>query len=373
MRLGIVLQSQASSGGSYSFENAFLAHLRSACETLGLEYLTFVPATRGSSRQLGQVFYKRSTFRMALARLRGNPLVFRLLSFMGLGASHLERVALKNGVDLLLFASPNHLAVGICQLPIATTVWDFGHLDLPQAQELSLNGLWAWRETYYRSTLRRSTVVFCDSEATSRRLRAEYQVPSLRIKKIGLLPEVSDYGAATYDRPHFLYPAMFWHHKNHHFLLRAFRRLIDSESDSSYLVFTGEGIAKEKVRQQCRSLGVEDLVLFEGLVSREKLLQLMKGSVGVVMPSLLGPSNLPPLEAALLGVPSVISDSHDMGDLLRGGTYLSPFDEGVWTDAMKALLRFEVPLASAVEIDAVGIIRETLHWLELQIMPWRDA
>jgi hypothetical protein len=51
---------------------------------------------------------------------------------MGLGKSNLEKKALKKKIDILIFSSPNHLAPGINFLPIATTAWDFGHLDLTQ-------------------------------------------------------------------------------------------------------------------------------------------------------------------------------------------------------------------------------------------------
>ena len=371
MRVGLVLQAEPSSGGALTYETAFHRELEAACKRIGSQLVTFSSVSSSSGVDNGIVNYKISPLRMAVSHLRANPVLYKLLSLIGLGKSNLERLAQKHRIDLLIFASPNHLAPGIHKVPYASTVWDFGHIDLPQASETALGGLWGWREDLYQKTLRRSIIVFCDSLATARRLEVDYKVNRERILKIGLLPSAECGEAIRFDKPHFIYPAMFWPHKNHAMLLRAFRQFLTSSGSSVYLVLTGAGQQEGKIRDLTNILGVQDFTKFEGVVSRTKLLQLIKGSSGLLMPTMLGPSNLPPLEASLLGVPAILSDSHSMDDLLFGGTYVNVFDEEAWANAMSSLLRADVSPGSLVDIDVSSLIEESLRRVENQLDPWR--
>lgn len=370
MRVGLVLQTEPSSGGAHSFEAAFQRELLVACNLAGYDLVSFYPDSLAITKADKNLRYKLTPTRMGMAHLRAQPILYRLLCFVGLGASNLERVAQRQNVDILIFASPNHLAPGIHRFPLASTFWDFGHVDLPQASETALGGLWGWREDLYQKTLRRSITVFCDSFATAKRLESEYKVPSERITRIGLLPNVENAEAIHFDKPHFIYAAMFWPHKNHLMLLRAFRQFLDSSDTETYLILTGEGKSGAKIRAFARELGLQDNVKFEGLVSRHRLSGLIRGSLGLLMPSMLGPSNLPPLEAALLGVPAIISDNHSMEDLLSGGTYVDVSSEEDWTNGMHSLLKGVVSPATPTMIPVASLLEEELRRISKQLEPW---
>lgn len=371
MRIGLVLQTEVSSGGAHTFEAAFKRELAEACKLMGSEMVTFSSVSPSKGETCKTLKYRLTPLRMAIAHLRAQPILHKLLSLIGLGKSNLERVAERQKVDLLIFASPHHLSPGIQNIPIATTVWDFGHIDLPQARETALGGLWAWRENLYQKTLRRSMTIFCDSDATASRLESEYKVEKRRILKIGLLPTVESVDPLSFDKPHLIYPAMFWPHKNHSMLLQAFKKFLELSSTSAYLVFTGAGQEETAIRELSTRLGLQESVRFAGLVSRTKLLELVKGSSGLLMPSMLGPSNLPPLEAALLGVPAVMSDNHSMEDLISGGSYVGVFDVNAWANAMSSLLRGEVSPGTLVEIDVSSLLEQSLRRTGDQLQPWR--
>jgi glycosyltransferase involved in cell wall biosynthesis len=53
-------------------------------------------------------------------------------------------------------------------------------------------------------------------------------------------------------------------------------------------------------------------VHYLGFVTREEYYALLKCSAGLVFPSMIGPTNLPPLEAQILGKPMSISDFHEI-------------------------------------------------------------
>lgn len=368
MRIGLVLQTSPSSGGAFGYENQFMELAIQEAESLGIEVITFSPYSSSSN---SDHHYRNTPLNMVFAHLRANTFWHKLMGLIGLRYSHLERRAQRQGVDFLVFASPNHQASGVHHIPFATTAWDFGHLDRPQGSEVALGGLWAWRETLYSTTLRRSLIVFCDSAATRDRLREDYGVVSDRIYRLGLLPSVPPATSKSAQTgPYLIYPAMFWPHKNHLTLIQALELLRNRGEEIPHLVFTGTGELQERIKDVVNEAELQSNVHFKGLVSREELSSLIAGSAGLLMPSLIGPSNLPPLEAALLNVPSVISDVHQMEDLIEGVEHVPALDSAAWSAAMMRLIEGKVPLGSLKDLSPQTQIASAFNYAKTWLKPW---
>lgn len=64
-------------------------------------------------------------------------------------------------------------------------------------------------------------------------------------------------------------------------------------------------------------------------------------SKAVLMPSMLGPTNLPPIESALMGTPSLVSIDHDYDqpEFLEFLEVLGPLKPTDWANSMEAHLR----------------------------------
>ena len=59
---------------------------------------------------------------------------------------------------------------------------------------------------------------------------------------------------------------------------------------------------------------MESHVLIRGFVSDEQLIYLYRHAVALVMPTQIGPTNIPPLEAMALGCPVIVSNKYAMPD-----------------------------------------------------------
>lgn len=370
MKIGLVLQSGVELGGAHNYEANFQNLALEVAKELGHEVATFVPhALKKQIETSAEIYpYKISPLRFALAHLRANPLTLKALSIIGLGKTQLERKALKYGVDVLVFTSPNHLSPGIHTIPFTTTAWDFGHLDLPHYPETGQGGLWQWREKLYISTAARSVAIFCDSASTKSRLEQRYGVQPQRVNVIGLLPSVTIEAKREHlDKPHFIYPAMFWAHKDHFLLLEAFADFLKTNGQVAYLVLTGLGQLVENVKKYADELGIAESVKFLGLISRDRLMGLIAGSKGLLMASILGPTNIPPLEAAMLGTPVVASDAHQMKDMLDGLELVPCSDRQAWTSAMHRLWRGEVESPKLLPAHEKAVLIRALTFLENQL------
>jgi glycosyltransferase involved in cell wall biosynthesis len=254
-------------------------------------------------------------------------------------------------LDAAYFVAP---AFAVIDVPFILTHWDTGHRTIPEFPEMRTGGYsWAQREAIGRQMLPQASFVIVGNQAGADEVTQFFGVGADRVAPLPFPnPDFSALAAVKPAwlpaSPYFLYPAQFWPHKNHHTLLRALAGLARQQVDAS-LVFVGSDKGNgDYLKAVATELGVADRVHFGGFVSRGELKALYEGAAGLAFASLLGPNNLPPQEAAVLGCPMILSDlpghREQLGD---GALYAAPLDAGAWAAAMRRLLA-EAPLRSAL-------------------------
>jgi glycosyltransferase involved in cell wall biosynthesis len=204
--------------------------------------------------------------------------------------------------DFVWFLTPHFEVV---QAPFAMTVWDLGHRILPEFPEVSLSG-WTFdqREAFYQYVLPRAAIVITGNVQGATEIRQFYRIQEKRILLNPLpvsetLLKIEPSAVSEYPKPYLLYPAQFWPHKNHITLIDAVKIL-----GKYTLVFTGADKGNRNfVETYARTQKVS--INCPGFVSLSVLKGLYLNAHAVVFPSLLGPDNLPPLEARALGCPLV--------------------------------------------------------------------
>ena len=230
-------------------------------------------------------------------------------------------------IDFVWFLSPYFEPVDV---PFATTVWDLGHREMPYFPELSLSG-WTFdqREGYYGHVLPRASLVVIGNHVGARTVNEFYRVRLENICEIPLPVNATPLQAVTRDpsllQPYgvtpgeyLFYPAQFWPHKNHVTLIDALATLHAAGAEMK-LIFTGSDKGnRQYVEDYVASRGLKDSVVFAGFVETPVLHQLYLNAYAMTFASLLGPDNLPPLEAMALGCPVVCANFNgareQMGD-----------------------------------------------------------
>ena len=96
----------------------------------------------------------------------------------------------------------------------------------------------------------------------------------------------------------FFYPAQFWSHKNHVYLLNVMKILINHKNENIGFIFCGGDKGNSSyIKNRIIDLKLENNIQVLGHVSDEELISLYKHSEGLVNPTYLGRSSLPLLEA----------------------------------------------------------------------------
>ena len=287
------------------------------------------------------------------------------------------------GVSLVYFASPNRAALSVKRIPIVTTIWDLGHRDLPHFPEFR-GKTWMNRENYFRETLTRSHHVFTDSAVTGQKIERLFGVNENRWSPLGLLVSPRSTGAGPLDEfssdlgeGYVIYPAKRWPHKNHLALLEAFRKVVN-DIPAARLVLTGDqgGGAQDAICDRVKLLGLDQNVVDFGYVDEDTLSKLVANSSAVLMPSKLGPTNIPPLMALALGVPAIVSNAHFFEpEVQRRLEVVNTDTAEEWAEKISARLRYrakQTPFIIDTESSA-ALVRGVIQNFDLERKNWPKA
>jgi glycosyltransferase involved in cell wall biosynthesis len=253
---------------------------------------------------------------------------------------------LSSGFDMIWHVGSSCLTM---EIPYIFTVFDLQHLVQPYFPEVSVEGEWENRETENNTVLRRASRIIVSTNVGKAEIERFYQVPPERIV---VLPYAApEFPAATenaggevlikYGIPcnYLFYPAQFWPQKNHIGLLHAVKYLRQQWDISLPVVFVGSDKGNlSYVKEWVVKLGLSDQVHILGFVPWLDLIALYKNALALTMPTLVGPDNIPSLEAFKLGCPVITSNLPGFDEQLGNAALLvDPKDTKQIAAAIKSL------------------------------------
>ncbi|MNK49713.1 Glycosyl transferases group 1 [compost metagenome] len=247
----------------------------------------------------------------------------------------IKKILVKNDIHVILYVKPDYVDVNF---PFVTVHWDIGHRSTYMFPEFAES--FESREAYYHKVLNRALYILTETQAGKNEL---INFTSINADRIGVMP-IFPGGIINENVPidtqkniltrfnisenkFFIYPAQFWAHKNHIALIDAMREIIKLHPDVK-LILTGSdkgnlGYIKDCIKEKNLNKNIQIV----GFVSNEELFTFYKNAIALVMPTFLGPSNMPPLEAAFLDCPVILSDLNGHRELMKDyATYFDPTD-----------------------------------------------
>lgn len=249
-----------------------------------------------------------------------------------------EKKLINNNIDLVYFLSPSSLPQNLEKINYITTIWDLSQRDDPEFPEVRWERQLETRDQNYASILPRATAIFVDSELGKKNTAHRYGVD---LERIYVMPFEPAYATRNSNEvikinykinikskyqikvPYVFYPAQFWAHKNHVYLLAGLKKLEKKYGKKIGVIFCGSDKGNlSYIKEIVKELDLNDRVRFAGFVSNEEIVELYTQSIALVMPSYFGPTNLPPLEAFQLGVPVLYSDKAGLRDQVEDAALL---------------------------------------------------
>lgn len=234
-----------------------------------------------------------------------------------------DRILKEFFVDLVYFTSPSPLSLALEEFNFIFTVWDLNFLDSMEFPEVYAKREFERRDRLYQTAVRKAVRVVTDSPITKKRIMEIYNLDENRVIFSAFLPSnpacitekeylnnyidiKKKYGIGG---EYIFYPAQFWPHKNHRYILEGLKILNDKHKLKINVIFSGSDKGNLKfILNQAKELGLEGQVFYAGFVAASEIPYLYKQALALVMPTYLGPTNIPPLDAFKLGCPVLYSD-----------------------------------------------------------------
>ncbi len=260
-------------------------------------------------------------------------------------------------IDLLIIPFP--LLLGFeNKIPYIVSVPDMMHRYYSYFSEYSFKNR-IIRDIVYKVAVKHSILTIVDSQWGSNDLQKFYKTPKEKIHIVPYLPpgyvwqyKDMDLIEATnllrkYNLPEkfIFYPAQFWEHKNHLNLIKSIKILEEKFKEIIPLVLVGDEKANSKnynnIIKLAERLNIKNRVWHLGYVEDKEMVALYKKAIALVFPTLIGPTNIPPLESMVLGTPVLCSNLFAMPEQVGDAGILfdpkSPEDMAekiykVWTD-----------------------------------------
>ena len=261
----------------------------------------------------------------------------------------------RDGVDLIYFTGPNPLCLFLERLNFVLPVWDLCHRDHPEFPEVRESFEFEARENFLNRALPKAAAIIAESpfgrEALIRRYKVDpekvhfvWKPPSTKI--LSLASEVSDFDPKSFtgipeNADYIFYPAQFWAHKNHRLILDSIHHLKSKHGYEIYAVFCGSDCGNlQSILKYSRHLKIENLVKYVGFAPDEHMPNYYRKSLALVMPSLFGPTNMPPVEAFILGTPVIVADLPGFKDQIGdAGELVNSYDHKDLTNKLLKLLK----------------------------------
>lgn len=329
MRVGVFLSYfDPTAGGGYTFQQEILKSLLDLSSTCNHELILYFEANSETNTASLPVPPAKNISSRWLIRPATHPLVprnpwrrvmnkFRPKEKVVNSKPFLEGAVLADRIHLIWFASGLYTPV---EVPYIATVWDIQHRVQPWFPEVSQNGQWQGRESYYADYLQRASFIITPNQTGQNEIACSYQIPVERFRRlphpvpqIEFLPDKSEVQSVlnkySLHSQYLFYPAQFWSHKNHINLLRALKLLRETYKIDLHLVLAGSDAGNMGyVRSMTERFHIADIVHFLGFIPRQDLIALYSGAFALSYMTYFGPENLPPLEAFACSCPVVASN-----------------------------------------------------------------
>ena len=230
----------------------------------------------------------------------------------------------KHKIDAVWAVQP--LSINL-HVPYLTTSWDISHAITPYFHEVSKFGVErSKRDVICRRIFSGAFRIVVGTDQGKQEIAMAYGVNFERIL-VNPFPTNSEPSRKNLvrDKTKFLYPANFWPHKNHALLLKSFAEAVHKSNLPLRLVLTGsdKGTLSD-MKELVHQLSIDDNVEFAGFISKDELEYYYWTANAVIFPSLIGPDNLPPLEALGYGCRILVADIPGAFD--QFGHFASYFD-----------------------------------------------
>ncbi len=222
-----------------------------------------------------------------------------------------EKFIKKENIDIVFFIGSSRLSVFCNKIDYMTYIYEFHHIFRPDLPEYKGWTDFDFRENLIKLDVRKSIALIVDTEKKAKDLVNYYNCINEKINIVPLSSSIIDKNLDSdielskklknfleTREEYFFYPAQYWSHKNHIYILEVIKLINDKHNKKVKFVFTGSKKQNyNKICEVIERLNLKDQVILLDYLNNFEIQELYKNCSALVMPSLIGYSSLPLYEA----------------------------------------------------------------------------
>ena len=222
----------------------------------------------------------------------------------------------KNKYDLIIFLGPSIMSKFCAEISFVSNIWDVDHKKNSQFPEHNSNFNFENKEKLYNYIVHKAFKILAPNQSIKKELIDFYKANESRIivqNFIPMLPslhkknleikinynELFDKFDLPKNKKIIFYPAQFWAHKNHKYLIDVLNILKSRNNNNFFFVFCGDSKGNFKyIKNLIKDNKLETHVKILNFINDNDVISLYLNSNAIVMPTFCGPTNLPIFEAS---------------------------------------------------------------------------
>ncbi len=220
-----------------------------------------------------------------------------------------EKFLIKEKIDLIFFLDPSPLIQSFENIKNIYTIFDIEHRELknlPEFDEKKNHN----RDHDYNLAGKKSSKIIVGTKNLKNKISMIYKIDNSKILDLKFPPPITEIEEIDISKVekniyqtvknsnYLFYPAQFWHHKNHIFIVESIYQLKKANKLDFKIVFTGHDKGNLKnIENLIQKKDLKNEFIIFDYVKDEELNYLYKNCIAVIVPTLVAPHTFPLYEA----------------------------------------------------------------------------
>ena len=232
-----------------------------------------------------------------------------------------EKFLAKEKIDLVFFLDPSPLIRSFENIKNIYTIFDIEHRELKNLPEFYEKNNHS-RDYDYNLAGKKSNKIIVGTKNLKKKISEIYKIESSKILDLKFPPPITEIKNINISKiekniyqavkgiDYLFYPAQFWKHKNHVYIIEAVYELQKVNKLDFKIIFTGYDKGNLKnIKNLIHEKNLKDKFIIFDYVKDEELYYLYENCMGVVIPTLVAPHTFPLYEAFYFKKPIIYNSS----------------------------------------------------------------
>jgi glycosyltransferase involved in cell wall biosynthesis len=314
MRVGFFLSSESSGGGFNQNLSFILALKNKQFDNCNFIFLTdnYNLVIFLKDQNIDFLYFKKSFLRSFFLRLSNNLFFKKILKKLNI-KNPFHSFLLSNNIDFLIFNSPSYYVNYSEEINYACSIWNTEIRTFNNFIEF-ISDNFHYQDNLIKKIVDKAFRILVFSKKNKEDLLKYYLCNQDKIiiqSLIPYLPTIYNKKKNQIDfhdlflkldldtsKKWFFYPAQFWSHKNHRYVIDSLKFLDGQEHNDINFIFTGNDKGNlNYIKMLIKKNKVENRIKIFSYLKDEEIIAIYKNCFAVVIPTYVGRSSLPLLES----------------------------------------------------------------------------